>query len=83
MPTIYDARKFLHELQDEYQRKVAEASDYDLEHYDLADECLDDIGDPIKEFYLLWASGAMDTAMCAAHEEILDAIRSTNRDYAY
>lgn len=83
MPTIYDAREFLHKLQDEYQRKVAEASECDLERYDLAEECLDDIANPIDEFLLLWASGAMDTAMDAAHEEILDAIRSTNRDYAY
>lgn len=83
MPTIYDARKFLHELQDEYQRKVADASESDLEHYDLAEECLDGIANPIDEFLLLWASGAMDTAMDAARDEILDAIRSTNRDYAY
>lgn len=83
MPTIYDARKFLHELQDEYQRKVADASEYDLEHYDLAYECLDDIADPMSEFFLIWASGAMGTAMDAARDEILDAIRSTNRDYDY
>lgn len=37
----------------------------------------------VQKFYLLWASSATDTAMQAAHEEILDTIRSTGQDYAY
>lgn len=82
MITINDAREFLHSLQDEYQHKVTESPD-DAERYDLAEECLDGIADPLLEFYLLWSSGSMGTAMEAAHEEILECIRSTNRNYAY
>jgi hypothetical protein len=79
--TIYEAREFLHELQDEYQRKRAERPDDDR-RYDLALECLDDTSTEDK-LKLIWASGAIDTAMEAALDEVLEAIRSTNRDYAY
>lgn len=79
--TIYEARKYLHELQSEYQRKRAECPDDDR-RYDLALECLDGTSteDRLK---LIWASGAIGSAMEAALDEVLEAIRSTNRDYAY
>ena len=75
----YDARKFLHERQDEYQGYLSDGYDED----EAMSMTLDGIADPNLEFALLLASGAMDTAMHAANEEIEEAIRSTNRDYAY
>ena len=76
---VHKARKFLHERQDEYQSYLAEGIDEEQ----AMSMTLDGIGDPSQEFALLLASGAMGTAMEAAYDEIADAIRSTNRDYAY
>ena len=76
---IYEARKYLHKRQDEYRAYLAEGIDEEQ----AMSMTLDGIGEPNQEFALLLASGAMGTAMAAAYDEIADAIRSTNRDYAY